>query len=193
MGCDPRSLQVPPSPQLCETIAEGLLWTRTRLTRHPKRKEVASHLSKLLGTAAAMLLLGFSKPSITHMGCKAEMRSGESSSDKFSFSWPAPKGAVQHRNGIPSSCSLTTALRKQSHCRVGTLTSNSACVHRKQTHFPSHSAQVACNNCLNQWHLLSSNDSLPPLLLHCRKDQVAHQGLSVLPTPNLFPPNSSHN
>lgn len=152
----PRSpFQVPPGPQLCETIAEGPLRTRNHLTRHLKRKGGTIRLSKLLVTAAATLLPGFSKPSTTHRDRKAETRSGESSSGELSLSRPSPKGAVGRRNGIPGSCSLTTAPHQQSHGRLGTPTSSSACVHGKQTHFPSHSAQVACNNCLNQWHLFA--------------------------------------
>lgn len=184
VGCDP---QVPPGLQLCMTIAEGLFQTRTHLTRHPKRNGVTICLSKLLVTATATLLPGFSKPFITYMDCKAEMRSGESSSDKFFLSRPAPKGAAQCRNGIPSSCSLTTALRKQSHGRVGTLTSNSACVHGKQTHFPSHSAQVACNNCLNQWHLLAV--LMIPFLLSCsgvKKIKLHIRGSQQFPYQNLL-------
>lgn len=107
--------------------------------------------------------------------------------DEFSLSRPAPKGAAQPRNGIPGSHSLTTALHKQSHSRVGTLASNSACVHGKQTHFPSHSAQVACNNCLNQWHLLAV--LLIPFLLSCsgaEKIKLLIRGSQCFPHRNVL-------
>lgn len=85
---------------------------------------------------------------------------------RMSFLFPScSRGAARPRNGIPSSCSLTMALHKQSHSCVVTLTSHSACVHGKQTRFPSHRAQVACNNCLNQWHLLTV--LMIPFLLSC--------------------------
>lgn len=136
--------------------------------------------------AAATLLPGFGKVSITHADCKAEMRSGESGGDEFCLSRLAPKGAVRCRNGIPGSCSLTTALHKRSHGRVGTLTSNSACVHGKQTHFPSHSAQVACNNCLNQWCWLAV--LMIPFLLSCsgaKKIKLLIRGSQSFPRRNL--------
>lgn len=152
-------------PQHCKTIAEGLIQTKTHPTTYPKRKTITMHLSKLIFTAAATLLPVFSKLSVTHVDCKAETKWGESSSDEFSLSWPVPKGALHCRNGISSSFSLTTALHKQSHGHMGTFTSNSASVHGKQTHFSSHSAQVASNNCINQWHLLTV--LMIPFLLSC--------------------------
>jgi len=74
-----------------------------------------------------------------------------------------------------------------SHGRVGTLASNSACVRRKQTRFPSHSAQVACNNCLNQWHLLTV--LMIPFLLSCsgvKKIKLLIGGSQYLPHQNLL-------
>lgn len=84
----------------------------------------------------------------------------------MSFLFPScSQGCCSSQEWVPSSCSLAMALHKQSHSCVVTPTSHSVCVHGKQTHFPSHRAQVAWNNCFNQWHLLTA--PMIPFLLSC--------------------------
>lgn len=161
-------------------MAKGLLHTRTGLTKPLKRKEVNIYLSELLATAAAALQHCSQAPEscLSHTWIIMLVVAG------MSFLLPAaPKGAAHPRKGIPRSCSLTVALHKQSHSCVLTLTSHSACVHGKQTHFPSHRAQVACNSCLNQRHLLTV--LMIPFLLSCagvKKIKLLVRGSHFFPT-----------